>query len=221
MQLNVREAAKFLDVSEKTLYRWANDGQIPLYRVNGQYRFSRTELVEWANARKMKISTEAFKKDEATAVPRVSAALEVGGVVHKLGGADKPSVLKALVDGLKLPDRVDRSMLYEILVAREQAGTTAMGGGIAIPHVRHPMVLPVGSPAITLFFLEKPVDFGAPDGQPVHALFWLVSPTPAAHLQIVSRLASLLRDPGFQAVVAKQRTAEEVLREARRAEGKP
>lgn len=221
MQLTVREAAKFLDVSEKTLYRWANDGQIPLYRVNGQVRFSRAELVEWATARKMKISTEAFRKDDTSAVPTVSDALQAGGVVHKLGGADKPSVLKGLVDGLKLPERVDRAMLYEILVARESAGTTALGGGIAIPHVRHPMVLPVGAPAITLFFLEKPVDFGAPDGQPVHALFWLVSPTPASHLQIVSRLASLLRDPGFQAVVARQGTAEEILQEARRAEGKP
>ena len=221
MQLTVREAAKFLDVSEKTLYRWANEGQVPLYRVNGQYRFSRAELVEWATARKMKISTEAFQKDDTSAVPTVSEALQAGGVVHKLGGVDKPSVLRALVEALKLPERVDRAMLYEILVARESAGTTALGGGIAIPHVRHPMVLPVGAAAITLFFLDKPVDFGAPDGQPVHALFWLVSPTPTAHLQVVSRLASLLRDPAFQAVVARQGAAEEILQEARRAEGKP
>jgi len=52
MQLTVRDAAKLLAVSEKTIYRWINQGSLPAYRVNEQYRFNRAELLEWATARK-------------------------------------------------------------------------------------------------------------------------------------------------------------------------
>jgi len=38
-------------------------------------------------------------------------------------------------------------------------------------------VLHISKPMVTLFFLEHPVDFGAIDGQPVYALFMLISPT--------------------------------------------
>ena len=44
---------------------------------------------------------------------------------------------------------------------------TGVGDGIAIPHVRNPIVLHVNKPLITLCFLDTPVDFGALDGLPV------------------------------------------------------
>ena len=45
----------------------------------------------------------------------------------------------------------------------------------------------------TLCFLEHPIEFGALDGQPVHTLFTIVSPTIKAHLHLLSRLAFALR----------------------------
>ena len=62
---------------------------------------------------------------------------------------------------LRLPDEVDREFLFQVLVAREALEPTAIGDGIAIPHVRNPIVLHVPEPAITLCFLEAAVDFGA------------------------------------------------------------
>ena len=44
MQLNVRDAAELLFVSEKTIYRWVKQNELPAYKINGQYRFSRAEL---------------------------------------------------------------------------------------------------------------------------------------------------------------------------------
>ena len=53
MQINVKEAARLLAVSEKTIYRWIRQGEIPAYRINDLYRFSRAELLEWATAKRL------------------------------------------------------------------------------------------------------------------------------------------------------------------------
>ena len=84
-----------------------------------------------------------------------------------------------------------------MILARESLGSTGFGGGIAIPHVRNPIVLHIPRPMITLCFLETPIEFGAIDGMPVHTLFTLVSPTVRAHLHLLSRLTYGLRLPDF------------------------
>jgi PTS system nitrogen regulatory IIA component len=66
----------------------------------------------------------------------------------------------------------------------------------------------------TLCFLEHPIEFGALDGQPVHTLFTIVSPTIKAHLHLLSRLAFALRQPAFAEVIARQGSREEILRES-------
>ena len=97
-------------------------------------------------------------------------------------------------------------------------GSTGIGEGIAIPHVRNPIVLHVPRPSITLCFLEQAVEFGALDGKPVRVLFAVVSPTIRAHLYMMSHLAFALRDPDFKAVVLREGSREEIFREARRVE---
>ena len=99
---------------------------------------------------------------------------------------------------LPLPAEMDREAFFQLLLAREMAGSTAIGDGIAIPHVRNPIVLSTEQPAATLCFLAHPVDFGSLDGQPVSVLFTLVSPTVRAHLHLLSLLSFTLRDPRLQ-----------------------
>jgi len=71
---------------------------------------------------------------------------------------------------------------------------------------------------VTLCFLEKPIDFGALDGQPVHYLFTMVSPTVRSHLHLLSRLAFALRDAGFQGAIRRQGLRDEILTELHRVE---
>jgi PTS system nitrogen regulatory IIA component len=70
-------------------------------------------------------------------------------------------------------------------------------------HIQRPMV--------TLCFLEQAIEFGALDGQPVHTLFTIVSPTIRAHLHLLARLAFALRQPAFVEVIAKQGSREQIL----------
>jgi len=211
-KLTVRDAAALLNVSEKNVYRWIKQGVLPAYRVDDQYRINPTELLEWATERKLHVSPEIFSEPEREGepAPTLEQALRAGGIHDRIAGRDKAGVLRAVVALLQLPDDVDREFLYEVLLAREALGSTGVGDGIAIPHVRNPIVLHLSQPIVTLCFLEQPIDFGAIDGQPVHTLFTLISPTVRAHLHLLSRLAFVLRDPRFAATVRAQASPEEI-----------
>lgn len=218
MQLSVKDAARLLNVSEKSIYRWIKQEVIPAYRINDQFRFNRAELLEWATSRRIQISPEIFLEDGASTLPSLSDALKVGGVVYRVGGTDKPTVLRSVVDVLNLPEEVDREFLYQVFLARETLGSTGIGGGIAIPHVRNPIVLHVSKPTVTLCYLEHPIDFRAIDGQPVDTLFTLISPTVRAHLHLLSRLGFVLQDPEIRALVKRQPTRGELMESLRTAE---
>jgi nitrogen PTS system EIIA component len=220
MRLTVRDAAKLLEVSEKTVYRWVNQRSVPAYLINGQYRFNRAELLEWATSRRIQVSADMLAEPESSYAPcpGLVEALDAGGVFYRVEGHDRESALRAVVNVMRLPDEVDRDFLLRVLAAREALGPTGIGEGIAIPHVRNPVVLHVPRPSITLCFLEQPIDFGAMDGQPVRVLFALISPTIRAHLYLMARLAFALRDVAFKDAVLREASREEIFREARRVE---
>jgi PTS system nitrogen regulatory IIA component len=220
VQLGVRDVSRLLNVSEKTVYRWIAHGVLPAYRVNEQYRFNRAELLEWATSRRMNVSATLFEEPEsnATPIPGLVEALRAGGIFYRLGGKDKAAVLRAVVEHLRVPEEVDREFLLRVLLAREALQSTGIGDGIAIPHVRNPIVLHVSRPMVTLCFLERPIDFGAIDGKPVHVLFTMVSPTVRAHLRLLSRLSFALHDGGFKKAVLRQASSDEILHEGQRVE---
>jgi len=218
MQLTVRDVAGLLNVSEKTVYRWIKAQEIPAYRINEQYRFHRAELLEWATARRIGVSADIYREEGEGPLPSLAEAVLAGGIAYRLVATDVKSALRAVVEAMRLPEAVDREQLLQVLLAREALASTAIGDGVAIPHVRNPIVLHVARPAITLCFLERPVDFGALDGKPVHCLFTMVSPTVRAHLTLLSRLAFAMRDAGFQDAIRRQALRDEILTELRRVE---
>ena len=216
MQMTVKDAAKALNVAEKTVYRWIQTGGLPAYRVAGQYRINRAMLFDWATSKRINFSVKEPEKPlESPPLPGLAVALQEGGIHYRVGGADKAAVLKALVGVLKLPDHVDRDFLLQSLLAREQLQSTGVGDGIALPHVRNPSVLELATPMVCLCFLEAPVEFGALDGKPVKALFAPLSPDVRTHLHLLSRLSFALRDPRFKALLANEGRRDEILDAAR------
>jgi PTS system nitrogen regulatory IIA component len=220
MQLTIRDLTELLKVTEGTVSRWIKQRGLPAQQVGGQYRVNRAELLEWATANQVQVSLELFDNLEADSeiVPSLAQALEIGGIHHGLQDTDKERALRALVEVLPLPDGVDRELLLRLFLAREAAASTAIGDGIAIPHVRNPIVLNVTRPAIALALLSKPVDFGALDGKPVHVLFSIISPTNRSHLQLLSRLSFALHDGKLRQTISRHAPSEDILREFRRVE---
>lgn len=197
MQLTMADAAQALNVDEKTVLRWIRHDQLPSEQIRGDYRINRVDLLEWATERGIKVHPSLYDLEDSAdgkPLPLLSQCLEAGGIHCHVAGSDVQSVLKQVVTLLNLPDELDPEFVLQVLLAREAMGTTAVGDGIAIPHVRNPLLLRLPMPKVSLCFLDQPVDFGALDGQPVRILFTITSPTVRIHLHLLSKLAYALRD---------------------------
>jgi PTS system nitrogen regulatory IIA component len=218
MQMTVRDVSEALTVSESTVARWIKHRGLPARHVAGQYRFNRAELLEWATANGVKVSVDLFARfeDDDEPVPGLADALERGGIFYRLPDTNRDRALRSLVEALPLPAGMDRELLLRLFLAREASASTGIGDGIAIPHVRNPIVLNVADPMVTLCFLEKAVDFGALDGKPVQVLFSVISPTIRGHLQLLSRLSFALHDRKFRGAVRAIAARDVILAEARR-----
>lgn len=125
---------------------------------------------------------------------------------------DKASVLEAMVDLMAASGKIsDRKLYLEAVQAREEEGTTGVGNGIAIPHGRCSGVREAGLAAMTI---DGGVNFEALDGNPVDILFLIAAPESSGnvHLQILSKLATMLMDDKFVASLKKAKNADEFLR---------
>jgi PTS system nitrogen regulatory IIA component len=220
MQLTVRQAATYLGVNESTLRRWIKERGLPVHRVNERLHLNAIEVWEWAMEHGVPASRglleEARRSPEE--VPPLSTLLEIGGIHRDVEGDDKSAVLAAIVARLPLSPEVDREFLLTVLDAREAMGSTGIGDGIAIPHVRNPILLHVEQPFVSLCLLRKPVEFGAIDGKPVHAVFLVVSPSVPSHLKILAQLGFVLRDTGIRESLARRAPTEEILSQIREIE---
>jgi PTS system nitrogen regulatory IIA component len=96
---------------------------------------------------------------------------------------------------------IDANSVVEFLNAREDLGSTALGAGVAIPHGR---VKGLKQPAAAFMKLKDPIEFSAPDGEPVSILIFLLVPEKATqqHLEILSSIAQLLSDSEARATLA-------------------
>ncbi len=220
MRVTIREAAALLNAPEPKVYDWIESGDLPAYRMNDQYRINRSELLEWATRRNIPVTPALFHEDEEDErIPSVAESLERGGVFHDVAGATREEALRSIVALLTLEDEGDRGTLLQLLLARGAGAVVPVGDGIAIPHVRDPIALSTGEPSVALFFLRQPVDFAAADGQPVFALFFLVSPTTRVHLQMLAKIAYLLRNPEFRGAIRDRAPAARLVGLAQAVEG--
>jgi PTS system nitrogen regulatory IIA component len=216
LKLTTADAAALLDIDESTVYRWIEERNLPAERIAGRTLLNRAAVLEWATENRVAVSRSVFAPAESDGekLPSFSAALAVGGVHYAVPGSTREDVLREAVGRLPLPEGGDAEDLLAVLLARETSGSTAIGDGIAIPHVRMPIVLDVSEAIVSICFLTEPVDFGASDGKPVRVLFTMVTPTVHGHLHLLAALAFLLRDQTFLAAVKTAAPAGELLARA-------
>lgn len=200
MQLTIRQVAGYFGVDEGRLRRWIATRDLPVHRANEQMHLNAIEVWEWAVERGIPVSRSLLDDARRTPddVPPLGQLLAAGGIHRDVAGSDKATVLASMVARLPLPRDVDREHLLAVLEAREALGSTGIGDGIAIPHVRNPILLHVDQPMVALFLLRHPVDFDSIDGQPVHAVFLVVSTSIPVHLRILAEMGFALRDPALR-----------------------
>ncbi len=103
----------------------------------------------------------------------------------------------------------DRETYKAQILAREAQGSTAVGDGIAIPHAKTSAVAKPGLAAITA---PAGVDYESLDGKPSDLLFMIAAPEDGnLHLEVLSRLMTLLMDETFRSDLLHASTAAEFL----------
>jgi PTS system nitrogen regulatory IIA component len=225
MLLELKEAAQALNVDEKTVIRWIRKDHLPAEQIRENYHINPVDLLEWATERGIKVNPALYKMHDADnrPLPALSQALEAGGIHCGVAGTDRETVLHTVVSQLNLPPDLDPDFILQVLLAREAMGTTAIGDGIAIPHVRNPILVHLPLPKVSLSYLAQPVDFGALDGKPVQVLFTIITPTIRMHLHLLSKLAFCLREPRLRQILGRECNPEAIhaaIREIERDIGK-
>ncbi|HEX4955591.1 MAG TPA: PTS sugar transporter subunit IIA [Thermoanaerobaculia bacterium] len=134
-------------------------------------------------------------------------------VFRELAPASWEAALGELAGGVAAAGWVaDGADLHRRLLARERQGPTTVGGGVALPHCK---VENLARPLVAVGLLSPPgISAGAPDGEPVRALFLVISPeqAPAVHLQVLAAISRWLKAPGRIAQLLAASSAAEVMR---------
>jgi len=210
------EAAHLLNVTVATLTRWVRQGLLRSLDGRGQ-RFERIELERWARQRGLALGA-APRPRPAPPEDLLAAAVERGAVTAGAKPATASEAIEIAVGALPgLDDQAHRHLLGEVL-ERERMASTGLGHGFALPHPRKPPGGLIDQAMVSVVFPDLPLDWAALDGEPVHTVFLLLSPSAPVHLQILSGVARSLRTPKLPSFL-RERPSRERLVERLRALG--
>lgn len=129
--------------------------------------------------------------------------LAPGGIFPAFEAKSKKQALLDLSARAADVTGLESRAIYDTLLQRERLGSTGLGRGIAIPHVKLRGVTGI----VSLFArLTEPIDFESLDGEPVDLIFLLLAPDHAGgdHLKALARISRLVREP---AALERLRTA--------------
>ncbi len=131
--------------------------------------------------------------------------------------SSKKKLLELIASTVAEQTDLSRSTLYNGLLDRERLGSTGLGQGFAVPHTRSPDL----EQTIGCFFrLSEPVNFEAPDNQPVDLVFSIIIPEEATeeHLMILSSLARIFSQADICEAIRAAGSSDEVEQIIRAAE---
>jgi PTS system nitrogen regulatory IIA component len=115
-----------------------------------------------------------------------------------LKAGNKTEVLAELLAPLAKAGKIaDPAKMLDVLLEREELGSTGIGGHIAIPHGKAAQVKEL---AASFGISKNGVAFDSLDGEPVNLFFVLVAPEGSAgvHLKALARISGLLKDKAFK-----------------------
>ena len=133
-------------------------------------------------------------------------AIQLNGIA-----SSKEEVIKKMVTLMMKNGNITNEQEYtKVVMEREKEGTTGIGEGIAIPHGKSEVVT---KPGLSAMVVPDGVEFASLDGKPVKLLFLIAAPNTKdnIHLDVLSRLSTLLMDTEFRTALLDAKTPEEFL----------
>ena len=118
-------------------------------------------------------------------------------ILYLVDSEDESTALRKIIQSVPLSLSLNKEELLNAILSREEMMSTAIGNGIAIPHVRLFDSMSLQEDIVAVAYLFEPVDWVAPDGKPVHTLFFVLAADETRHLQILAEIAQLASDEDF------------------------
>lgn len=204
--LTIEEVAKYLRVSDRTVYDWAQKGEIPAGKIGTVWRFKKSEVENWVNER-LSSSSNTKKTDDAVQVKNILSPDRVVFITQSA----KRDALTELANVLANAPQVKRGdeLISEIL-KREELMSTAVGRGIAIPHVRLSSVTDL---VMAVGVCRTPIsDFQTVDDKPVNLLIMIAAAynQHTYYLQTISYFSAKLKSQELRDAISNAATEKEV-----------
>jgi nitrogen PTS system EIIA component len=224
VDLKIKDVAELLNISETTVRRWLVDGKIPAYRLNRQYRFSRSEIEDWLIQQKLdaafsdeKATKQAPRAKEEAAVKQCNnlqfslyRAIYRGEVLSDVPCTSKEAIIRQTMEHMATRFDLDAGVLTDLFLDRERMMPTTLGHGIGVPHTRD-FLLNIHYDVIEVVYPVQAIDYGALDGEPVHTLFFLFACEDRHHLNLLAKLAHLNAHEKTRAFFRTKPTKERLL----------
>lgn len=200
--LTLRQAAEHVHLQANELKHFAQRGEIEAFERNGEWFFEHRALDEWAQrdmlatGRKNLAARHRDMMDEDRRAERrgwgVADLFDTSSLCLCVTAKAKAGILRDMTDLAVRSGHVnDPDALFKELVAREEAASTAIGEGIALLHPRFHDPYLFDESFIAYGRAEKPVFFGAPNGEATKHFFLVCSTDHNMHMHILARLAIL------------------------------
>ena len=143
---------------------------------------------------------------------RITELLKSESIALGATPANKKNAIEMLTDLMAASGNLsDKEVYKQDVFAREASGTTGLGDGIATPHAKSAGVKAAGLAAMTV---PAGIDFESMDGKPARLFFEIAAPDSAndVHLQVLSKLATLIMDPDFKEALIAAKTKDAFLK---------
>jgi len=203
--LTIEEVAQYLRVSERTVYEWAQKGEIPAGKIGAVWRFKKSDIMKWVNERLSvgRLGSQANPVQiQAILAPERILFLEL---------ASKRDALAELAKNLATAPQIKNAQeLASEIIKREELMSTAIGKGIAIPHIRLQSITDV---VVSVGISRVDVDgFNPLDDEPVRFIFMIAAAYNQhdSYLQTLSFFSSRLKDKDLRTALLNAKTADEV-----------
>ncbi|WP_110954521.1 PTS fructose transporter subunit IIABC [Anaerosinus massiliensis] len=151
---------------------------------------------------------------------RITDLLKASGIALDAKVTSKSEAIDMLVDLMADTGNLsDKEAYKKDVLAREASSTTGIGESIAIPHAKSRAVKAAGLAAMVV---KDGVEYESLDGQPAKLFFLIAAPDTSAdlHVEVLSRLATILMDSNFKNSLLHATSAEEFLKQIDETEAK-
>lgn len=142
---------------------------------------------------------------------KLTDILYESAIVADLHTSTKTETLDVLAEAMaESHSEIDKDEILDVLLEREELGSTGIGDGIAIPHAKSSNL----SQIISGFGLSKSgIEFDSLDGKPAHLFFLLVVPKESPqqdHLKVLARISRMLKNTEFRNRLLKANSRQEI-----------